>query len=79
MPQYLHHQLVSAIIFISQMQDFPTSRCQGSRKPSRACGPDIAYMDSIQTLPDTVPLTGGLKTKSPTFEKECSVKGCVDR
>lgn len=75
MPQYLHHQLVSAIIFLSQMQSFPTSRCQKSRKPNRPRGPDIAYMDSIQMLPDT----GGLKTKSPTFEKECGVKGSVDR
>ncbi|XP_011610637.2 perilipin-2-like isoform X2 [Takifugu rubripes] len=75
MPQYLHHQLVSAIIFISQMENYPPSRCQRSRKPSRPCGPDIAYMDSIQMLPDTTPPTGGLRTKS----EECSVKGCVDR
>ncbi|TNM86173.1 hypothetical protein fugu_008444 [Takifugu bimaculatus] len=75
MPQYLHHQLVSAIIFISQMENDPPSRCQRSRKPSRPCGPDIAYMDSIQMLPDTTPPTGGLRTKS----EECSVKGCVDR
>lgn len=79
MPQYLHHQLVSAIIFLSQMQSSPTSRRQRSRKLSRPCGPDIAYTDSIQMLPDTAPLTGGLKTKSPIFEKECGVKGCVDR
>lgn len=79
MPQYLRHQLVTAIIFISQMQNCLTSRCQRSRKPSRPCGPDVAYMDSIQMLPDTTPPIGGLKTKSHAFEKECSVKGCVDR
>ncbi|XP_056890398.1 perilipin-2-like isoform X4 [Takifugu flavidus] len=57
------------------MENYPPSRCQRSRKPSRPCGPDIAYMDSIQMLPDTTPPTGGLRTKS----EECSVKGCVDR
>lgn len=79
MPEYLHHQLVSTIIFLSRMPSFTSTR-QGSRKLSRPCGPNIAYMDSIQTRPyTTTPAGGRRKTKSPTFEKECSIKGCVGR
>lgn len=80
MPQYLYHQLVFAVSFLSQMQSYPASKCQRFGKLSRPRGPEIAYMDSIQMLPYTTPPACRLRktSKSPTFE-ECSVKGCVGR
>lgn len=73
LPGYLKHQLVSAVVFLSQTHDCSANTHQRLGQPNRRRAPEIRYMDSPKTAAPSCRL------RKPAFDSVCSVKGCVDR
>lgn len=85
LPQYVQHQLVSALFFICQMYNLscPPSqqhrpnqerRCLNAAEPS-------THKDAVQVYHRATPPAARMRwpTKTSPFDNGCNVKGCIGR
>ncbi|XP_042341432.1 perilipin-2-like [Plectropomus leopardus] len=84
LPQYLQHQLISALFFISQMYNLgcppPHHRLYQDRSSLNAAETPSTQNDALQVAPPATPAFRTRRpTKIPAFDNGCNVKGCVSR